>query len=103
MRFSRSFPLPASRRRLAALSALGVGAVLLVVTAVGLTVGSDTSSPVAHTIGVPVDPLSRSIAAAQERLRSNPDDAITLAQLGSAYVEQARVTADPSYYERAQG
>lgn len=102
MRFSRSFPLPAPRHRLAALSALGVGAVLLVVTAVGLTVGNDTSSPVAHTIGVPVDPLPRSIAAAQERLRSNPDDAITLAQLGSAYVEQARVTADPSYYQRAQ-
>lgn len=100
MRFSRYFPLPASRRRLTALSALGVGAVLLIVTAVGVTRSGDPQMPPA--LSVAVDPLSRSIAVAQERLLRNPDDAATLAQLGSAYVEQARVTADPSYYQRAQ-
>ncbi len=100
MRLSRFLPFLAAYRRLTALSVLGVGAVLLVLAAVGLAGGDDVA---AQPIDVAVDPLSRSIAVAQERLRSNPDDAVTLAQLGSAYVEQARVTADPSYYQRAQG
>lgn len=50
-----------------------------------------------------VDPLTASIAAAQLRLGAVPGDFTTWAQLGSAYVEQARVTADPSYYDKADG
>ncbi|MFI5533975.1 tetratricopeptide repeat protein [Kitasatospora sp. NPDC051853] len=48
------------------------------------------------------DPLSRAVAADQQRLRILPDDAGTWARLGSEYVEQARLTADPSYYPRAE-
>lgn len=96
MRLSR---FPAAHRRLIALSVLGVGVVLLVLTAVGLAGGDDAA---AQPIDVATDPLSRSIATAQQRLLRNPADAVTLAALGSAYVEQARVIADPSYYQRAQ-
>lgn len=46
--------------------------------------------------------LGRTIQAAHERLRVLPEHAPTWAQLGGAYVEQARVTADPTYYGRAE-
>ena len=49
------------------------------------------------------DPLTAAIDAAQLRLTTVPGDWSTWAQLGSAYVEQARVTADPSYYDLADG
>ena len=49
------------------------------------------------------DPLSRSIAVAQERLGRVPRDWQAWAGLGSSYVEQARVTADPSFYDLAAG
>lgn len=49
------------------------------------------------------DALTQAIEAAQQRLQRVPSDASTWAQLGAAYVEQARVTADPAFYPRAQG
>lgn len=42
------------------------------------------------------------IKQTQDQLRNNPQDAGAWARLGSAYVEQARVTADPTYYGKAQ-
>ncbi|WP_329492889.1 tetratricopeptide repeat protein [Kitasatospora herbaricolor] len=45
--------------------------------------------------------LGRSITADQRRLRGTPQDAEGWARLGSEYVEQARLTADPSYYPKA--
>lgn len=47
--------------------------------------------------------LGAAIAAAQVTLRKNPADWSTWAQLGSAYVQQARITVDPSYYPKAAG
>lgn len=47
--------------------------------------------------------LDPTIASLQQRLRRSPDDWQGLAALGLAYVQQARVTADPSYYPRAEG
>lgn len=47
--------------------------------------------------------LSQAIASLQERLRTVPGDWRGLADLGLAYVQQARVTADPSYYPKAEG
>ncbi|WP_205718380.1 lipopolysaccharide assembly protein LapB [Actinomadura sp. WMMA1423] len=41
------------------------------------------------------------IAGLQKRLREQPRDAAGWAALGLAYVEQARVTADPTYYPKA--
>ncbi|MGB3829399.1 MAG: tetratricopeptide repeat protein [Ornithinimicrobium sp.] len=50
-----------------------------------------------------VDPLSASIADLQQKLEDQPEDSEKWAGLGAAYVEQARVTADPSYYPKAEG
>ncbi len=47
--------------------------------------------------------LEASIAAIQDRLRAIPDDWRGFASLGVAYVAEARVTADPSWYPRAEG
>jgi tetratricopeptide (TPR) repeat protein len=47
--------------------------------------------------------LEATVAALQERLRAIPDDWRGFASLGLAYVAQARVTADPSWYPKAEG
>jgi tetratricopeptide (TPR) repeat protein len=46
--------------------------------------------------------LEGAIASLQQRLREIPDDSRGFAQLGLAYVAQARVTADPSWYPKAE-
>ncbi|GAA3452646.1 tetratricopeptide repeat protein [Dactylosporangium matsuzakiense] len=51
----------------------------------------------------PAAKLPAAIAAYQDRLRKVPGDWTTWAALGSAYLEQARATADPSYYPKASG
>ncbi|MBL7258123.1 tetratricopeptide repeat protein [Paractinoplanes lichenicola] len=48
------------------------------------------------------DRLAQTIARAQERLRALPGDHRTWASLGLAYVEQARITGDPSRYPLAE-
>ena len=45
--------------------------------------------------------LSR-VGAIQDRLRRAPDDARAWAALGSAYVQEARITGDPTYYPKAE-
>jgi tetratricopeptide (TPR) repeat protein len=55
------------------------------------------------TSALPQDSLSRTIDSLQATLRTNPKDASSWAYLGFAYVQQARVTADPSYYPKAEG
>jgi tetratricopeptide (TPR) repeat protein len=47
--------------------------------------------------------LTEIIASLQDRLRAVPNDWRSFAQLGLAYVQQARVTADPSFYPKAEG
>lgn len=51
---------------------------------------------------VPGGSLEWIIVGLQARLREWPDDAGSLAALGLAYVQQARVTADPSSYPKAE-
>jgi tetratricopeptide (TPR) repeat protein len=46
--------------------------------------------------------LAQVIAGLQARLRVLPNDWQSFASLGSAYVQEARITADPSYYPKAQ-
>ncbi len=48
------------------------------------------------------DQLTKSIAVAQTHLRAQPKDSGTWAALGLAYVAQARLTADPTYYPKAE-
>ena len=74
--------------------------------AVGPT--SQGASPAASSGALASDPVSggapldRAVASLQERLRSVPEPR-GFASLGMAYVQQARVTADPSYYPKAEG
>ncbi|MDQ4038392.1 MAG: tetratricopeptide repeat protein [Actinomycetota bacterium] len=90
-----------------AISAVVAGVLLLLVTAGGvynLLADDGTSRTAFDEQPVQqVDPLTQAIEAAQQRLENLPGDYSTWAELGSAYVEQARVTADPSYYPKAEG
>jgi len=92
--------LPAALVCAAAVSLLAAG--LIAVT------GDDVqASPAASTAPASVrapdrNSLSGAIQVAQTRLRTLPKDHQTWAQLGSAYVQQARVTGDPSYYPKAE-
>jgi len=90
--------------------ALGV----VVSTALGLllvggALGGRGTAPVGgpqSTVAVPAGPndrLAATISRDQQRLRAVPGDWTTWAGLGSAYLEWARITADPTYYPKAQG
>ena len=89
------------RRRIAV---VGLAALLLTGGGgvVGLRHGSDNVDA-APAAAVPVDRLAAGIARAQQRLRVVPGDYVTWAALGSAYLERARISADPSYYPKAEG
>ena len=72
--------------------------------------GGDTDArvsavvPAAAALGGPAvgaGSLDATIGALQDRLRAQPDDAASLAALGLAYVQQGRITADPSWYPKA--
>jgi tetratricopeptide (TPR) repeat protein len=47
--------------------------------------------------------LDRTITALQSRLRGNGDDWRSFADLGVAYLQKARLTADPGWYTKAEG
>ena len=91
----------------AAASALAVAALL--VAALVITPGP-TASPSpegrgAVPVQAPAGPgdATDAIASLQARLRRVPADARSWSALGLAYVQQARVTGDPSYYGKAAG
>jgi tetratricopeptide (TPR) repeat protein len=86
-----------------ALALLGAGAAFLSghdASPVATAPASTAATPAAGIANQPG--VSGVIAALQTRLRAVPGDWQSLATLGSAYVEQARVTGDPSYYPKAQ-
>jgi tetratricopeptide (TPR) repeat protein len=78
---------------LAALLFIGGGALL----------GPRDGQPAPTRARVSGQDLGATIARAQQRLREVPADHTTWAELGAAYVQQARLTADPAYYPRAEG
>ncbi|MGZ5299907.1 MAG: tetratricopeptide repeat protein [Actinomycetota bacterium] len=95
---------------------IGGAAVLAVALLVGGGIGPFRSSddgakaqtPAAATASTLLAPaitgsLDQIIENLQSRLRVLPTDWQAFASLGLAYVQQARVTADPSYYPKAQG
>lgn len=99
-------------RRPVAATVIVTGALLLVAAVGSLVgVGPDRQAAVAPSAAqggsgsapTGADALTRTIVQAQARLRVVPDDAEAWARLGAAYVQQARVTGDPSYYPRADG
>ena len=93
--------------------ATGLAAVLFVGGAIGLSRAAggksvaQTPAPTikAETLLAPAirGSLDQTIANLQARLRTLPTDWQSWASLGLAYVQLARVTADPSYYPKAQG
>ena len=58
------------------------------------------TSPLA-TNAPATDRLTKAVAALQDTLRREPTDDQSWASLGQAYLQQARLTADPSYYAKA--
>ncbi|SEM14641.1 Tetratricopeptide repeat-containing protein [Blastococcus sp. DSM 46786] len=83
---------------------LAAGVLLLMVSAA--VAGRADSPEPGPSIGAVAtaapDPLAAAVSNAEQRLDDVPGDWRTWAELGAVYVEQARVTADPSYYARAE-
>jgi tetratricopeptide (TPR) repeat protein len=80
--------------------ALLAGAVLIVAAI------SFTRSPGPEATARPVGRqthLLDNVQALQAKLRRVPGDFASWAELGGSYVELARITADPTYYPKAQG
>lgn len=85
-----------------------VATAALAMLVAGVMVGRISVGPPRHPsslAGAPVsvDPLTGMIDRAQQRLRALPGDWTTWAALGLAYLERARVTADPALYPKAEG
>jgi tetratricopeptide (TPR) repeat protein len=98
-----------SLRGLAAATALAGSAALALVVAGGVlgptAVPGGGATPAGHSGArpEPVDPLATTIGRQQQRLRDVPGDWRAWAVLSSAYLEKARVSADPTYYPKAEG
>src|SRR3954470_24459074 len=102
------------RRRWPLLAAAGVGTACLVVAATtALVPGADARTSASST-GASTSPtsypamtagasqLGRDIERLQGRLRAVPADDAAWATLAIDYVQQAKVTVDPTYYPKAQ-
>jgi len=69
----------------------------------------DLSSSVEDVYGYMIDSTSRTststdtlIQTLQERLRTNPNDWQSASQLGLAFLQKARETGDPTYYQKTE-
>ncbi|MFE5958083.1 tetratricopeptide repeat protein [Streptomyces rubiginosohelvolus] len=80
---------------------LALGAAMFAAGAIMLTPDGTTAAPPSGN-GQPAAPLRGSIAALQDRVTRLPKDSGGWAALGMAYVQQARSTADPATYDRAE-
>src|SRR5690349_9629812 len=75
----------------------------LAIVAAGAVLGRTPAPAPPQSSGDPaVDRLEQSIAQAQQRRRRLPGDWQTWAQLSLAYLERSRITADPTWYVKAQ-
>jgi tetratricopeptide (TPR) repeat protein len=91
---------------------LAAGAALFLATAIGGADPGDDQATAVSPIAVTGDaephiPASGSlddlIASLQTRLQNLPTDHVSWATLGLAYVQQAKLTVDPTYYPKADG
>jgi tetratricopeptide (TPR) repeat protein len=94
---------------------LGLGVVLFAASAIGIN--RNDAAPVSSAAGIvrgapgaiaaatnpSAQTLDQTIAGLQTRLTTTPDDDVAWATLGLAYVQQAKVTVDPTYYPKAEG
>jgi tetratricopeptide (TPR) repeat protein len=98
-----------TRRRLTAVAAVLTAAVCggIAVTAFGGPRGPDggaasqTSTVGSAPTGGAVS-LADGITATQAKLRTQPKNWLAWSDLGNAYVQQGRITADPTYYPKAR-
>lgn len=94
--------------RAAAVAAMAVAVFLLAGLGLFRGLRTDEAAPTpggadaAAFTGPAASSLDDAIGSLQARLRAEPADWRALASLGLAYVQQARVTADPSYYPKAE-
>ena len=97
--------------RLRVVAAAGIAVGLFVVGALGPFRAGPSSGdepPVSQRAGDYLGPtasaadLDAAIVSLQTRISSQPDDSDSLATLGLAYIQKARVSADPSYYPKAE-
>ena len=97
-----------------AIAAAGLAVVLFLAGAAGLAshgaepssanpVGSSENISATSAVLASGATLAQTITNLQARVRAVPKDWRASANLGLAYVQQARITADPSYYPKAQG
>jgi tetratricopeptide (TPR) repeat protein len=91
------------------MTALGLAGAVFALGAIGVLrhPGSDglaTTPTTADPAAIAVAPGSaeRAIEQLQQRLRDVPGDWNAANDLGLAYVQEARITADPSYYPKAE-
>jgi tetratricopeptide (TPR) repeat protein len=83
-----------------------VGLAAVVLLGVGAVLGARQPAPAgppATTIVADTDRLDAAIERARQRLRLVPGDYPTWAALGMAYLERARTSGDPTFYDRAEG
>ncbi|MBT0770674.1 tetratricopeptide repeat protein [Kineosporia sp. J2-2] len=91
--------------RVAALAAVVAGSLLLAATAVVVVLrGPERQErPEPAERAARTGTVAETITATQAHLREFPEDAAGWATLGSAYVQQARISGDPTLYPRAEG
>jgi tetratricopeptide (TPR) repeat protein len=82
---------------------LGFVLAAALLAAVVITLTQSTSNPVAAEPVSRQTRLQNTVESLQSKLNRVPADASGWARLGGSYVELARVTADPTYYAKAQG
>ena len=85
---------------------MGIAAVLAVSGGIGVATTPEPRPAPADVSTTRVIPdsgqdVAAAVAALQDTLRRLPDDHVSWANLAFAYVEQARLTGVPSYYEKA--
>jgi tetratricopeptide (TPR) repeat protein len=84
---------------------IGIGIVLAVSGGIGVATSSDSTSTPPRVVPRVVPNAGQDLAAAiealQETLRRVPQDHVSWANLAVAYVEQARISGNPTYYEKA--
>ena len=95
--------------RLGAVAAMAVAVFLLAGMGIFRGLRTDEAAPIPGTpdavalTGPAAGSLDAAIVSLQARIRAEPTDWRALASLGLAYVQQARVTADPGFYPKAEG